>query len=228
MTTLPSSNPAPPRLDARLQAAADFVRPGSTAADIGCDHGKLSAWLAGSGRCPLVFACDLREGPLAKARATCAPWGDKVIFRLGSGLSVLAPGEAQDIIIAGMGAETILDILDAAPWVRDPSYNLVFVPATKHSLLRLGLWRRGFALQAETLCRAAGRWYTAVNARYKGEAAAPDAWACLTGLTAGQPGFAGYLAQQTPKVEKYRRGLPPGPEAEAVDALLQKLKEGGF
>ena len=64
MTTLPSSNPAPPRLDARLQAAADFVRPGSTAADIGCDHGKLSAWLAGSGRCPLVFACDLREGPL--------------------------------------------------------------------------------------------------------------------------------------------------------------------
>ena len=127
-----------------------------------------------------------------------------------------------------MGAETILDILDAAPWVRAPGYNLVFVPATKHSLLRLGLWRRGFALQAETLCRAAGRWYTVVNARYKGEAAAPDAWACLTGLTAGQPGFAGYLAQQTPKVEKYRRGLPPGPEAEAVDALLQKLKEGGF
>ena len=224
MNTLPSSK-ALPHLDARLSAAAAFVRPGSVAADIGCDHGKLSAWLAGSGRCPLVFACDLRPDPLAKAQRACAHLGEKVQFRLGSGLDVLQPGEVQDIIIAGMGAQTIMEILDAAPWVRDAACNLVLVPATKHSLLRLGLWRRGFALRAETLCRAAGRLYTVVNARYTGRPCAPDAWACLTGLTAGQPAFAEYLAQQTPKVEKYRRGLPPGPEAAAVDALLQKLRQ---
>ena len=58
--------------------------------------------------------------PLAKAEKTCAPWADAVECRLGSGLSVLAPGEASEIIIAGMGAETILEILDAAPWVQDP------------------------------------------------------------------------------------------------------------
>lgn len=179
MTTLPSSKP--PHLDARLQAAADYVRPGHTAADIGCDHGKLSAWLAGSGRCPLVFACDLREGPLQKARATCAPWADRVVFRLGSGLSVLEPGEADDLIFAGMGAQTILDILDESPWVRDARYNLIFVPATKHSVLRRGLARRGFALRGETLCRAAGRWYTVMNAVYTGEATEPDGLACLCG-----------------------------------------------
>ena len=102
-----SSNPQPPCLDARLAAAANYVRPGRAAADIGCDHGKLSAWLAGSGRCPRVFACDLRPGPLAKAEKTCAPWADAVECRLGSGLSVLAPGEASEIIIAGMGAEAL-------------------------------------------------------------------------------------------------------------------------
>ena len=117
MTTLHTCKPVP-HLDARLAAAAAYVRPGHIAADIGCDHGKLSAWLAGSGCCPLVFACDLREGPLQKARMTCAPWADKIQFRLGSGLSVLQPGEATEIIIAGMGAETVLEILDAAPWVR--------------------------------------------------------------------------------------------------------------
>ena len=100
------------------------------AADIGCDHGKLSAALAGSGRCPLVLACDLRPAPLEKARVTCAPYGDKVQCRLGSGLDVVAPGEADDIIIAGMGAETIIEILEAAPWVFDARYNLVLVPAT--------------------------------------------------------------------------------------------------
>ena len=153
MTTLPTSKP--PRLDARLSAAFAYVRPGHTAADIGCDHGKLCAALAGSGRCPLVFACDLRPDPLEKARRACAPYGDAVQFRLGSGLTVLAPGEAEDIVIAGMGAETIIEFLEGAPWVFDGRYNLVLVPATKHSILRRWLARRGFALLGETLCHAA-------------------------------------------------------------------------
>lgn len=211
-------------LDARLSAAAAYVRAGHPAADIGCDHGKLSAWLAGSGRCPRVFACDLRPGPLEKARRRCAPWKDQVDCRLGSGLEVLQPEEADDIIIAGMGAETILEILDAASWVSDERYNLVLVPATKHSLLRLGLAQRGFALLDETLAYAAGRWYAVMNARFDGDRHTPDAWHCLTGKTPGQPGFASYCAQQRPKLKKYRLGLAPGPEAQAVDALIERLE----
>lgn len=216
---------AVPHLDARLAAAAAYVRPGSTVADIGCDHGKLSAWLAGSRRCPLVFACDLREGPLQKARETCAPWADRVVFRLGSGLKVLAPGEAQDIVIAGMGAETIMEILDAAPWVFDGRYNLILVPATKHSLLRRWLARRGFALQSETLCTAAGRWYAVMNARYTGVCAEPTGLWCLSGKTEGQPGAGIYRAQQLGKLKKYRLGLAPGPEADGVDALIREMEE---
>ena len=216
---------AVPHLDARRAAAAAYVRPGSTVADIGCDHGKLSAWLAGSGRCPLVFACDLREGPLQKARETCAPWADRVVFRLGSGLKVLAPGEAQDIVIAGMGAETIMEILDAAPWVFDGRYNLILVPATKHSLLRRWLARRGFALQSETLCTAAGRWYAVMNARYTGICAEPTGLWCLSGKTEGQPGAGIYRAQQLGKLKKYRLGLAPGPEADGVDALIREMEE---
>ena len=216
---------AVPHLDARLAAVAAYVRPGSTVADIGCDHGKLSAWLAGSGRCPLVFACDLREGPLQKARETCAPWADRVVVRLGSGLKVLAPGEAQDIVIAGMGAETIMEILDAAPWVFDGRYNLILVPATKHSLLRRWLARRGFALQSETLCTAAGRWYAVMNARYTGICAEPTGLWCLSGKTEGQPGAGIYRAQQLGKLKKYRLGLAPGPEADGVDALIREMEE---
>ena len=225
MTTLHTCKPVP-HLDARLTAAAEFVRPGSIAADIGCDHGKLSAWLAGSGCCPLVFACDLREGPLQKARMTCAPWADKIQFRLGSGLSVLQPGEATEIIIAGMGAETVLEILDAAPWVRNEQYNFVFVPATKHSVLRKGLAQRGFALKSETLCRAAGRLYTVINAQYTGRTAEPTGLACLCGKTQGQPEAQAYREQQLVKLKKYRLGLAPGPQADGVDALIQEMEDG--
>lgn len=208
-----------------MAAAFAYVRPGHVAADIGCDHGKLSAALAGSGRCPLVLACDLRPGPLEKARVTCAPCGDKVQCRLGSGLEVLAPGEADDIIIAGMGAETIIEILEAAPWVFDARYNLVLVPATKHSVLRRWLARRGFALAGETLCQAAGRWYAVMNARYTDACREPDGLECLCGLTNGQPGCADYYAQQNAKLKKYRLGLPAGQEAEAVDVLIKQMEE---
>lgn len=221
-TTLRTSNT--PQLDARLAAAFAYVRPGHVAADIGCDHGKLSAALAGSGRCPLVLACDLRPDPLEKARRRCAPYGEKVQCRLGSGLSVVAPGEAEEIIIAGMGAETIIQILEAAPWVRDARYNLVLVPATKHSILRRWLARQGFSLVGETLCQAAGRWYAVMNARYAATEHEPDGLECLCGRTEDQPGFAAYCAQQNGKLKKYRRGLPDGAEAEAVDALIRQLE----
>ena len=210
-----------PRLDARLAAAFDFVRPGHVAADIGCDHGKLSAALAGSGRCPLVLACDLRPDPLQKARITCAPYGERVQFRLGSGLQVLAPGEAEEIIIAGMGAETIIEILEAAPWVFDGRYNLVLVPATKHSILRRWLARRGFALRAETLCQAAGRWYAVMAAEYTGEVRTPTFTECLFGRTAEWPEGAGYAAWQKAKLPRFRLGVPDGTElAVEIDKLL--------
>ena len=55
-----------PTLDARLTAAAELVRPGQPVADIGCDHGKLTAVLAASGRYPKVIGADLRPGSCPK------------------------------------------------------------------------------------------------------------------------------------------------------------------
>ena len=57
-----------PTLDARLTATAELVLPGKPVADIGCDHGKLTAVLAASGKYPRVIGADLRPGPLAKAQ----------------------------------------------------------------------------------------------------------------------------------------------------------------
>ena len=138
---------------------------------------------------------------------------------------VLRPGEAQDIIIAGMGAQTIMEILDAAPWVFDERYNLILVPATKHSLLRRWLAQRGFALRDETLCNAAGRWYTVMNARYTGECFEPSALWCLSGRTQNQPGAQDYRTQQLVKVKKYRLGLAPGEQADEVDTLIREMEE---
>lgn len=202
-----------------------MVRPGSVAADIGCDHGKLSAALLASGRCPAVIAADLRPEPLKKAENTLRERGvlQHASLRLGNGLEVVRPGEAQDYIFAGMGAETILQILDAAPWIRDPGYRLIFVPATKHSLLRQGLCRRGFALRQDRVVQAAGRLYAVLAAEYDGKTWEPDGVFCVTGKTVGQPLAGEYRAMQLVKIRKYLRGCPPQ-QAAAVRGLIERLE----
>ena len=97
-------------LDARLGTIAAMTPRCRAVADIGCDHGKLTVDLLVSGRCPKVIAADLRPIPLSKAQENCRKAGceDRAELRLGNGLEVLQPGEATDIVIAGMGAETIM------------------------------------------------------------------------------------------------------------------------
>ena len=108
-----------PTLDARLTAAAELVLPGKPVADIGCDHGKLTAVLAASGRYPKVIGADLRPGPLAKAKQTLENAGclDRAELRLGDGLSVLSAGEVGSIVLAGVSAQTTWEIIEKAPWV---------------------------------------------------------------------------------------------------------------
>ena len=113
-----------PTLDARLTAAAELVRPGQPVADIGCDHGKLTAVLAASGRYPKVIGADLRPGPLAKAKQTLENAGclDRAELRLGDGLSVLSAGEVGSIVLAGVSAQTTWEIIEKAPWVSAPYF----------------------------------------------------------------------------------------------------------
>ena len=104
-----------PTLDARLTAAAELVLPGRPVADIGCDHGKLTAVLAASGNYPKVIGADLRPGPLAKAKQTLEHAGceDRAELRFGDGLSVLSAGEVGTIVLAGVSAQTTWEISPA-------------------------------------------------------------------------------------------------------------------
>ena len=213
-----------PTLDARLTAAAELVLPGKPVADIGCDHGKLTAVLAASGKYPRVIGADLRPGPLAKAEQTLEHAGckDRVELRLGDGLSVLSAGEVGTIVLAGVSAQTTWEIIEQASWVSQVGGpRLVMVPATRHSELRRWLWEHGFALAADRPVQAAGRWYAVMAAEYTGEVRTPTFTECLFGRTAEWPEGAGYAAWQKAKLPRFRLGVPDGTElAEEIDRIL--------
>ena len=215
--------------EARLSAAAELVRPGEPVADIGCDHGKLTAVLAASGRYPKVIGADLRPGPLAKAEQTLEYAGckDRAELRLGDGLSVLSPGEVSTIVLAGVSAQTTWEIIEKAPWVSAPGGpRLVMVPATRHSDLRRWLWEHGFSLAADRPVQAAGRWYAVMAAEYTGEVKTPTFQECLFGLTGQWPEGEGYAAWQKAKLPRLRLGVPDGTElAKEMDELIKGESE---
>ena len=216
-----------PTLDARLAAAAELVRPGEPVADIGCDHGKLTAVLAASGRYPKVIGADLRPGPLAKAEQTLEHAGckDRAELRLGDGLSVLTENEAGSIVLAGVSAQTTWEILEKAPWVftaRGP--RIIMIPATRHDALRRWLWEHGFRFAADRPVQAAGRWYAVMAAEYTGEVYAPTFAECLFGSTGEWPGGKGYADWQKAKLPRMRLGVPDGSAlAQEIDSLLAGL-----
>ncbi len=182
----PLSGPEKLYLDERLSAAAALVRPGARVADVGCDHGKLSVYLAKSGVASRVLAIDVRPQPLEKARRLVEKTGcgSLVECRLADGLSCVHPGEVDTVVMAGISGITACEILSAAPWTRDTGVRIIAVPASKADVLRCWLAQNGYALEQELAAVAAGRPYTALAARWDGNAFEPDEVHCRLGLLA--------------------------------------------
>lgn len=130
-----------------------MVPHGTVTADIGTDHGYLPAYLVMSGISPLAIATDINEGPLAAAGNLISLLAiqNKVQLRLGNGLNVLMPGEADTIIMAGMGASTMIKILEQSEEVLAGTKRIIFQPMRDTGRVRTWLAGHGWKIQDEDL-----------------------------------------------------------------------------
>ena len=152
-------------LTPRLQLLADWVLPGARLADVGTDHAYLPVWLRLHGRVVSAIGCDLREGPLARAKETGRAYGAEGIdYRRGNGLEVVSPEEADIIAIAGMGGENIAAILARAPWTARGDHTLLLQPQTRAEVLRAFLAENGYVILREALVEDRGVIYPVMEA----------------------------------------------------------------
>ena len=125
---------------ARLEAVAALVPPCHTLVDVGTDHAYLPVLLLQQGKIEQAIAGDVVPGPCEAARHTVRAFhlGDRITGRQGSGLTVAAPGEAEAAVIAGMGAETMLQILGESPevWQHPRFRHLILQPMSDAARLR--------------------------------------------------------------------------------------------
>ena len=156
------------KLSKRLALIAGFVSSGKGIVDVGTDHGYVPIYLAQNGYQGKIYASDIREGPLSHAKKFAMEYGvaSSIEFVLSDGLKAFSNRDFDTIIIAGMGGETIIHILENAQWINN-TFHLILQPQSKIADLSHWLYNNGFSIQDEALVKDAGRIYPVMYVQEK-------------------------------------------------------------
>lgn len=159
-------------LSNRLRTLADMLSCVESVADVGCDHGYVSIYLVKQGRTSRVYAMDINEGPLLRAKEHIREAGMEgyIETRLSDGVSALKPGEAQAMICAGMGGRLMARILTEGSAVVRQMTELVLQPQSEIGQLRRFLRENGYKITEEEMVLESGKYYPMMKAVPTGEA----------------------------------------------------------
>ena len=210
----------------RLLACAGFVAQGDRVADVGCDHGYLSIYLLTNGIAKSCIASDINEQPLLSAVRNAEKYGvrDRMSFHLSDGVRKI-PRDFDTLVCAGMGADTMVSILEAAPWLKSTQYRLILQCQSKTPMLRSYLSENGWHIAKETVLRDGRFLYTVMAIRW--QPGHPK-------LTEAECHFSPALLEHpTKEVAAYfkwvcdglRLSAPHQPEKAAILAELEKLPQ---
>ena len=217
-------------LDIRLQTCFDLVGGEGTVCDVGTDHALLAAELIRSGKCGRVVASDIKEGPLDSARKTVDRYGiaDEVELVLSDGLANVPLSGVSDIVIAGMGGETIADIIAAADIPE--GVRLVLQPMTKAEILRKKLYELGWEITDERAAEDGDKLYTVMRAEPAAESRRLTEFEARCGFFSedNETGRKYRLreAEQLSKVSAALAAAGKDNEAVHIGALAYKLRNG--
>ena len=157
-----------PPLSNRLKACCSFVNPGDRVADVGCDHGYLGISLLLEEIASSVIASDVNRFPLDSAQHNARKYrvANRISFFLSDGVQNI-PRDFDTMVCAGMGADTMISILDAAPWLKDHRYRLVLQCQSRRPELRKYLYEQGYCIEEETLAEDGRFIYPVMLVTYK-------------------------------------------------------------
>jgi len=156
----------PVQLSKRLLAAAGMVTKGNIVADIGCDHAYTSIYLCQAGIAPKVIAMDVNKGPLvgAKAHVEEAGLASQIDIRLSDGLQRLVPGEADTVLLCGMGGLLMIKILSDYPEATVSLKEMILQPQSEVGEVRKFLHTQGYEITKEHMLKEDGKFYVMMRA----------------------------------------------------------------
>ncbi len=156
-------------IDNRLKVCADMVSGNGIVCDIGTDHAYLPVYLVQNNICKKVVAADISDGPLEYAKQTVNKFEcqDSIQIKKSDGLKSLDLENVSDIVIAGMGGETIARIIGKEKRSLK-GINLILQPMTRSEQLRKWLYKSGFEIISEEAVVCDNFIYSVINAVFTG------------------------------------------------------------
>lgn len=210
----------------RMLRTAGLVSHGNRTADVGCDHAYTAIYLAEQGIAPRVIAMDVNAGPLSRAAENVKRFHmeEKISLRLSDGLEALLPGEADTVLIAGMGGLLMERILSAYPEKTASVKELVLQPQSEIAQFRRFLQKSGFKITAEDMLYEEGKFYTILRAeRGPEERWTEEEYLYGKRLTErAYPALKQYLAEEARKANEVLAGLS-GAETEKAEKRKEEL-----
>jgi len=223
-----------PKIPLRLLSLAEMVIPGEPVADIGSDHALLPCYLVSQGLCPRAICSELRDGPFSRTLEAVNRnnLSSLIEVRQGDGLEVLAPGEVRTVVIAGMGGNNIIDILQRSTAKTKSFARLVLQPNNARFELRRLAASQGWRIENESVVRD-GDFY--VNLSIAPEPAEPYMlseaelrWGPVLIKKKRDPAVREYFAFQLHKLARIWDGIPPAGSDRSrrrQETIGQRIKE---
>lgn len=204
----------------RLEALLTEIEKCNVLADIGTDHGYLVEEAISRNLANKVIATDISKSSLDKAKRNLEELQcfDRVDFRCGDGMDVLADKEADCIVIAGMGGKTITEILKRDKHAK----SYILSPQSNVKETRLFLVNNGFKILKDYTVRSGDKYYVIIKTVH-GKDVLNDMEVAFgrTNVTSPNVDFIKYiddLYRRFDAIRKEAKGNVP-------DAINEKLKE---
>lgn len=145
---------------------ASFVTPGNRLADVGTDHGYIPIALRLEGVIPSALAMDVNPGPLERAKEHIQQFHleTDIHTRLSDGVQSLCPGEADSVLIAGIGGALTVKILTEGEEVLKTVQELILQPQSEIDKVRSYLLTHGYCITQEAMVYEEGKYYPAMKA----------------------------------------------------------------
>lgn len=158
-------------LSLRLNAIMQMVSPCKGAADVGCDHGYLAISLIENKLAKKVVAMDVAKGPLSRARENIEKAGlqNQIETRLSDGVTKLVAGEVDTVIMAGIGGNLMMRLLENGKDILQTVTELVLSPQSEIEQVRRYLLSNGYIIADENMIVDEGKTYVILKVRHGAE-----------------------------------------------------------
>lgn len=215
-------------LSPRLKMIYDLLPDNRIMIDVGTDHCYLPVYALRQGKIKRAYAADVRPGPLQNAEKTAKTYGcaDKITMILSDGLDALSRSQSRDIdtvVMAGMGGILISELIEKAPFLKNPDKTLILQPMTAVFELKEYLGCHGFAILDERLAEEGEKLYIALKVVYNGKAHTENPFRRIT----ADPLFEKYAKLIRARLIKQKKGLESAaaPDEKRYREVLQKLND---